>query len=379
MAIWPAGSSSPIKLPTSAAVRARLPKECQVPEILSEQGYSTFATGKWHNGPKLFARSFQSGDSIFFGGMSDHDKVPVNAFDPSGRYPKESISTGAKFSSELFSDAAIGFLENHKSADPFFCYVAYTAPHDPRMAPKQFTDLYDPEKIKLPPNFLPQHPFDNGELKVRDEMLAPHPRTEKEIRQHIAAYYAMISEVDHHIGRILRVLDETGLAKNTYVFFAGDNGLAVGQHGLLGKQNPYDHSWRVPLVIRGPGIAAGKRLTGLRYMHDLNATIYDVTRTPVPPTVEMKSLLDRRHDRDRVFFAYRHFQRAVRDQRWKLVLYHVNGQETVRLYDLSRDPWETTPVNDARRIAHYRALLHQEMRAVDDPLDITKPNWGKPE
>lgn len=349
-----------------------------VGEELRKAGYDTFHTGKWHIGPKLLNRCFAAGENIFFGGMDNHTGTKVCSYDPTGAYPKSAIRQPSTFSSELFADAAIGFLKSRAgSSAPFFCNVAFTSPHDPRTAPKRFADLYDPAKIQLPPNFLAQHPFDNGELKVRDEMLAPHPRPESEIRRHIADYYAMISEVDHQIGRILQTLDETGLAGNTLVIFAGDNGLAVGQHGLLGKQNPYDHSWRVPLVLRGPGVARGKRVTELRYMHDINATIYDATRTPMPASVEMKPLLRPGGGRARVFFAYRDIQRAVRDQRWKLVLYHVNGQETARLYDLSRDPWEMNPVDDANRIRHYRALLAEEMRAVGDPLDITKPNWGK--
>ncbi|MBM3739999.1 MAG: hypothetical protein FJW39_29930, partial [Acidobacteria bacterium] len=148
-----------------------------LPETFGKAGYSTFGTGKWHNGERLYARSFKHGAQIFYGGMSDHDRVPVAQFDPSGRYPRESRTVGSKFSSELFTDAALAFLEQHKGPDPFFAYVAYTAPHDPRTAPEEFNRMYPPDRIKLPPNFLPEHPFDNGDLKLRDEQLAPWPRT----------------------------------------------------------------------------------------------------------------------------------------------------------------------------------------------------------
>jgi len=218
-------------------------------ETFRSAGYTTFGTGKWHNGVWSFAQSFSAGDNIFFGGMNDHLKVPINPFDPAGRYPKERRRIGEQFSSELFSDAAIAFLEQHDPATPFLAYVSYTAPHDPRMAPAKYAALYPPEAIELPPNFLPQHPFDNGELTIRDEALAPWPRTPEVIREHLAAYYAMITEVDEQLGRVLDTLDARGLAAQTYVIFAGDNGLAVGQHGLMGKQNLYDHSVRVPLSL----------------------------------------------------------------------------------------------------------------------------------
>ncbi|GAI83201.1 unnamed protein product, partial [marine sediment metagenome] len=177
-----------------------------------------------------------------FGGMSNHLKVPVYDFDPSGEYPKEKQYTGEKFSSEMFADEAIKFLENDTGDDPFFMYVSFTAPHDPRMAPKEYEEIYPRERIFIPENFMPEHPFDNGEMKIRDEKLAPWPRTEKIVRDHIGAYYAMITHTDAQIGRLVDALEKNGKAENTIIIFAGDNGLAVGQHGLLGKQNLYEHS-----------------------------------------------------------------------------------------------------------------------------------------
>ncbi|MHC4647964.1 MAG: sulfatase-like hydrolase/transferase, partial [Planctomycetota bacterium] len=121
-----------------------------LPEVLGRAGYVTFATGKWHNQKQSFARCFTAGANIFFGGMSDHYAVPVNDFDPTGKYPKEAIRDENIHSSELFSDAAVEFLRNYKDDKPFFAYVSYTAPHDPRIAPKEYHDMYDPEKLTLP-------------------------------------------------------------------------------------------------------------------------------------------------------------------------------------------------------------------------------------
>jgi arylsulfatase A-like enzyme len=344
------------------------------PEVLRKAGYTTFSTGKWHNGPKLFARAFSAGENIFFGGMSDHDKVPVQDFDPTGAYPPARRHIGKQFSSELFTDSAIRFLRAQKPGDPFCAYVAYTAPHDPRMAPKEYADLYDPAKISLPKNFLPEHPFDNGEMKVRDEGLAPWPRTPEVVRQHIAAYYAMITHLDAQIGRVLKTLEETGHARNTIVIFASDNGLAVGQHGLFGKQNLYDHSMRVPLVIGGPGLPKGKRADTLCYLLDLFPTICDLTGLPTPATVEGKSLKPALVDskarvRDSVFFAYRTFQRAVRTERWKLIRYNVGGKQTTQLFDIQADPWETRNLaeREPARVRELNALLQDWMRRTDDP------------
>ena len=191
------------------------------------------------------------------------------------------------------------------------------------------------------------HPFDNGEMKGRDESLAPWPRTPRVAREHIAAYYAMITHVDAQIGRVLQALEETGHARNTIVIFAADNGLAVGQHGLWGKQNLYDHSIRVPLVIGGPGLPRGRRTDGLCYLLDLFPTLCDLTGVQAPPTVEGRSLLPllknpKARVRDSVYFAYRHFQRAVRTEEWKLMVYNVADRRTTQLFHIRHDPMERT-------------------------------------
>ena len=110
-----------------------------------------------------------------FGGMANHSKVPVQDLGPDGKLTKQ--HTGNEFSSELFADSAIEFLKKHDRKKPFFAYVAFTAPHDPLQLPPGFAGKYDPQTIPLPTNFLPEHPFDHGNFRGRDERLWPWPRT----------------------------------------------------------------------------------------------------------------------------------------------------------------------------------------------------------
>ena len=100
----------------------------------------------------------------------------------------------------------------------------------------------------------------------------------RSVRGEIAAYYAMISEVDAQIGRILDALESRNMIDNTVIVFAGDNGLAVGQHGLLGKQNLYDHSVRVPLIIAAPAIKGATAQAQLK-----PATLETGKQVMVPP------------------------------------------------------------------------------------------------
>jgi len=358
--------------------------DLMMPEYFRQQDWTTFGTGKWHNGKAAYARAFGHGDRIFFGGMSDHFRVPLRHFDPTGAYPDDAIYYEEKqHSSDLFSSACIRFLREVAgntvgiSGRPFFAYVSFTAPHDPRQTHPRFHAMYDPERIPLPENFLPEHPFDNGELDVRDEKLAPWPRTPDVIRQHIADYYAMITHVDDRIGAILDTLEETGLADNTIIVFSGDNGLAVGRHGLMGKQNLYDHSVHVPLMFAGPDLPRGETRDTFAYLLDVFPTLCDLIGIDPPPSVEGRSLAPAiTHDatiRDSLFFAYRGFQRAVMERRWKLIEYAVNGECTTQLFDLENDPFELRNLADdpacAEHLARLRNRLVQARREYDDELE----------
>ena len=347
------------------------------PEQLRAAGYTTYGVGKWHNEPASYSRCFEGGDAIFFGGMSDHDKVPLWNFRPEGDYPEAPDRIGDGFSTTLFADAAIDFLETHDDEHPFCLYVAFTAPHDPRTPPAEYAALYDPEQVELPENVVTEHPFDNGEMNVRDELLVEGPRTPDIVRRHLADYYGMITHLDAEIGRILTCLDKKGLSENTVVIYTADHGLAVGQHGLLGKQNLYDHSVRVPLTLRGPGIPAGQQRDDLCYMPDLNPTLLGLTRTGTAQGVFRNLLADPSERpatrRDSIFAAYKDVQRMVRRERYKLIVYRVDGAERLQLFDLWRDPGETQNLASLEPYADVLEDLKQELKSWQIELGDPHP------
>ena len=359
-----------------------------LPKSLGNAGYHSFHTGKWNNGKPAFIRSFNDGSRIFFGGMHSHYNVPTFEFNPEGNYSREEQNQSSpKHSSELYIDAGIEFLENYNLEKPFFMYLAFQAPHDPMEMPQEYLDMYDTSRLSLPPNFMSEHPFDNGELDVRDEMLAGHPRTSTEIRAHIADYYAMITHLDAQIGRLLKVLEEKGLMENTIIIFSGDNGLAVGQHGLMGKQNLYEHSINVPLIFKGPGIEKNTRTAKFAYLFDIYPTLCDFVGIDIPSSVEGESLKEVLYGkelktREALFFAYKNFQRAVRKDNWKLIMYNVDDKITTQLFNLENDPFEI--INLAADPAHKEKLseitllLDQQMKAYHDQADINKQGWGVP-
>ena len=351
-----------------------------LPELLGEHGYETFGTGKWHNGQPSWLRAFQRGKTVMFGGMSDHTKVPVRDLGPDGTLT--AVRTGEKFSSELFADSAIEFLQRHDGKRPFFAYVAFTAPHDPRQPPLSYREPYYRSLPPLPANFLPQLPFDNGMVKdLRDEDLGAWPRTEGMIRDQLAEYYGLITHMDEQIGRILAALKQSGHDDDTIVIFAADNGLALGSHGLLGKQSVFEHSMRTPLVIAGPGIPRGKSTTAFTFLLDLFPTLCDTLGIERPEGLEGESLRPiwegtRERVRDSVFLPFMQTQRAVRDERWKLIAYPTLGH--LQLFDLRNDPHETMNLIDqpehAAHVARLQQMMKQWQAKVGDTLSIPIEN-----
>ncbi|HOW67382.1 MAG TPA: sulfatase-like hydrolase/transferase [Candidatus Paceibacterota bacterium] len=351
-----------------------------LPELLGENGYVTFGTGKWHNGQSSWLRAFQQGRTVMFGGMSDHTRVPVRDLGPDGKLTAERI--GEKFSSELFADSVIEFLRHHDGKKPFFAYVAFTAPHDPRMPPLPYREMYYQKPPPLPRNFLPQLPFDNGMMQGgRDENLGAWPRTEAMIRDQLAEYYGLITHMDEQIGRILEALNQTGHARNTLVLYAADNGLALGSHGLLGKQSVFEHSMRVPLIVVGPGIPRGQSTQAFTYLLDLFPTLCDMLGLPPPPGLEGESLRPlwegkKDHVRTSVFLPFIQLQRAVRDDRWKLIAYPKIGH--LQLFDLHNDPDERTNlIAQAEYIGQVRrlqSLMKQWQIKVGDTLELPDEN-----
>ena len=348
-------------------------------ETLGANGYTTFGTGKWHNQEPAWLRSFQKGENIMFGGMSDHTNVPVHSLDEKGRlyqagFPRE-------FSSTLFANSAIKFIEEQPKDEPFYAYVAFTAPHDPRQPPVRDREHYYKNRPPLPANFLPQHPFDNGHMTGRDEELGAWPRTKEMVSDQLAEYYGMITHLDRQVGRILQALEDTGRASNTYVIYAADHGLAVGSHGLLGKQSVYEHSMGAPLIITGPGVPKGKSTQAFTYLLDLFPTILGMAGVaPVHKVdgIDLEPLWTgaKKSIRDSIFLSFAKVMRAVRDDRWKLIRYpHINHTQ---LFDLKNDPYELKNLAEApkhaKRVEQMMTLMKDWQARVGDKHPLTSAN-----
>ncbi len=337
----------------------RLPR---LPEVFKAAGYHTWYVGKWHTTGKPTTRGYEATRGLYGSGggkfpmtyPTDRLGQPVTGYtgwvfqdDEGHKFPERGVGLTPNIS-EQFADAAIELVEGMRDERPFFLHVNFTAPHDPRFMPKGYEQAYDPTQMPLPKNFAPQHPFDHGNLNGRDEVLFPRPLTPQRMREELAVYYALVEHLDAQIGRITAALEKTGRLKHTIVVFTSDHGLAVGSHGLTGKQNMYEHTIGVPLVMSGPGVPTNRRIAAQCYLRDLFPTFCELCGVAVPTEIDGRSLkpvlddvgLQERSDAVHPFVVgyFRDVQRMIRMERWKLIRYPQIDRE--QLFDLTNDPDE---------------------------------------
>ncbi len=346
------------------AIDPRVPEECAAgrlwPQYLERAGYRTYMSGKWHvncNADEAFqtTRNIRGGMPPDVPEQYDRPKEGVpDPFDPTN--PElGGFWTGGAHWSEALGDDGVEFLRDATEHDvPFFMYLAFNAPHDPRQAPREYLDKHPLDGVGLPDNFLPEYPDKDAigcSPALRDERLAPFPRTEHAVRTQRREYYAIISHTDTQIGRILDALEATGRADNTWIFFSADHGLAVGKHGFMGKQNMYEHSMKAPLIVVGPDAPANQRVQAPVYLQDIMPTTIELAGADVPDHVQYRSLMplitrESTVGYDAIYGAYMDKQRMIRVDNYKLIHYPTINQ--YRLFDLGPDPDEKHNLADKK-------------------------------
>lgn len=384
------------------------------PKLMEAAGYDTYFTGKWHvdvpaqkvfryvkhvrlGMPKdaweylkmqhLFKTKVASGEISPSEIMPLGYNRPLDEDDDSWNPADTTFGgfwEGGKHWSEVLKDDAIEFLEASQDKDnPFFMYLAFNAPHDPRQAPQEFQDMYDLHKISLPESWQPLHPLREAMgsgYDMRDEALAPFPRTEFATKTHIKEYYAMITHLDQQIGLILDKLEETGQKENTFVFFTADHGLAMGRHGLLGKQNLYEHSMKPPFIAVGPSIPKEKQIDAPIYLQDVMASSLEIAGIEKPGYVEFNSVLPLANGtRKQTFYengiygAYIQYQRSIRMGDYKLI--HLPNVQKTFLFNLVEDPEEMHDLSQDEshqgRVNELMVNLKKLQSQYRDTLEIT--------
>jgi len=357
-------------------------------EMMRDAGYTTYMTGKWHVPGKP---RFDVVKDVR-PGMPNQTKQGYNRPENQEDYKNGWKPWDTKYNgfwkggthwTQVVADNTLEFFEQVKKDEkPFFMYLAFNAPHDPRQSPKEYVDMYPLNSIKVPENFLPEYPYAEAICgkKLRDEVLMPYPRTEFAVKVNRQEYYSSITYMDHHIGRMLDALEKSGRMDNTVIIFTADHGLAVGHHGLVGKQNMYEHSMRPPFIIVGPGTTGNKRIDTPIYLQDAMATALELAGVEKPKQVEFKSLLPLLHGGSGEHYAsiygkYINRQRMIRKGDWKLIFYPTAAKK-MRLFNLKRDPMEMNDLIDnpeyAQKIKQLCDEFFELQKTMGDDLDLTK-------
>ncbi len=356
-------------------------------QYMDRAGYDTYMSGKWHvkgvNPQDIFDFVRDVRPGMPNQTPEGYNRPVKGEPDPWSPYERKfgGYWKGGRHWSEILGDHGVDFLEQAANREnPFFMYLAFNAPHDPRQSPKEYVDKYPPDELALPDNFAPEYPYkeDIGcGKRLRDERLAPFPRTPHAVKVHRQEYYAIITHMDAQIGRILDALERSHQADNTYIFFTADHGLAVGHHGLMGKQNMYDHSVRVPLVVGGPGIDENARITAPVYLQDIMPTTLELAGAAIPRHVQFKSLLPlltgrREKSYEAIYGGYINLQRMITDDHFKLI-YYPKIDKTL-LFDLMADPLEEKNLADdpqyVSRVRKLKEKLRELQRECGDELEI---------
>ena len=359
------------------------------PAAMAAGGYHAWYSGKWMNDGSPTTRGYHETRGLFSGDGGTWKKGevvrgrkgrPITGYrnwtfkDAKGKPELQKGIGLTPLTDKYIADGALDFLKQ-KTEQPFFLHVNFTGPHDPLVYPPGYEKKYTGAKMKLPENFKPRHPFDHGNFNGRDEQLLPWPRTKADVLDELAVYYAVIDHVDKQVGRLLGQLRADGRLANTFIIFTSDHGLALGSHGLMGKQNMYDHTLRVPFIIAGPGIERGARTQSFGFLHDLYPTTCELAGIAIPKTVHAKSLAPILRGRKKTvhpagYGYFRDVQRMVWVEGWKLVFYPKTGRH--QLFKLAEDPHELNDLSAAptqrTRLRRLRVMLNQWFHDQGDPL-----------
>ena len=355
---------------------------------MKQAGYDTYISGKWH--VDVPARKVFDQACNIRGGMANqvqarYDRKFIEG-EPDTWSAADSTNgglwKGGTHWSEVLRNDALNFINTAKDkSNPFFMYLAFNAPHDPRQSPQEYLDMYTLDKISVPQNFMPIYTYAEecgSGRDVRDEQLAPFPRTPYAVKVNRKEYFSAITHLDAQVGLIMDALKKSGKLDNTYIIFTADHGIGLGDHGFIGKQNQYEASIRVPMFIVGPGVRKGVVVDELLYLQDVMATALDIADSKAVDEVDFQSFLPLAQGqdmktRDAIINCYSGCQRTIRTDQYKLIIY--TSINKIRLFDIQKDPNE---MNDLAENKEFQPVIqkllkrfYELQKEVKDPLVVS--------
>jgi arylsulfatase A-like enzyme len=361
-----------------AKITEKNPSYNSMPALFKRAGYYTFRTCKRGN-------SYEGANLLF-----------------DERYDKTNRDANDENNSQWHSDKVINYLQrriDHPTDQPFLIYLGFSHPHDPRRGKPELLEKYgavspgpsnsiNKKSPKLPVNYLPGHPFEEGHPDLRDENHVEgvlKRRDEATVRNERGKELATIEAIDTQIGRVLKKLEGTGELDNTYILFVSDHGIAVGKHGLMGKQNLYEHSLKIPLIVKGPNIKKNKKTKGNIYLSDVLPTLCDLAGIDIPEGMFGKSFMSvlsgkTETIRDIIYGVYsggtKPGIRSLKKDDWKIIKYDVmDGQvRKTQLFNLKENPNELLIEHHDPKVIELTGNIPKkyQVNLADNPKFVTK-------
>jgi len=339
------------------------PGETCLADLVNKAGYRSSYVGKWHLGDSgniSVPKEYRCGFTDFIGFQCVNDFYrDIWFFDE-----KENRRDFHKHRTVAMTDLALERLAEVKD-DPFCMLVSYSNPHYPVQPDKEYAEMYWEKELTLRPNFQEiENPFDPEKRYVPRSEDPEHTRRGDDTLSYIKMYYAMVTQLDHEIGRILDYLEEAGLMDSTMIVFTSDHGDMQGSHGLGNKHVHYEESTRVPLIVKVPG-TSGHRVSTPVDTTDFVPGILDYLNVPPSPMAEGKSFLELASGgtaphREAIFVENGTNYYMIRKGPYKMVI----DQKTYapqHLYDLEQDPYEMQDLVDRQDLADVQTGLVREI------------------
>jgi arylsulfatase A-like enzyme len=362
------------------------------PKRLQEAGYTTLQVGKWHlesdpTGFDYWKRLPNQGrynDPLFL-------EKPKNGDAPT-RIEEEGYVT------DIITRDTIEAIQQHRGDRPFCMLSWHKAPHRGWIPDEEHEDLLNDAPLPPPATFNDDYfarasPATHARMSIanmpdwKDDQPDDLSETERKhwnYQRYMKEYLRTVAALDQEVGRLLEYLDEAGLAENTIVVYATDNGMFIGEHGYYDKRFMYEESIRIPFLVRYPPMIDGGSVEERVVRNiDLAPTFMDLAGADIPEGVQGRSLrplLEGRDEPDWDEPLYYHYYEypgphhvrphyGVRTERYKLIYYYT--VEEWELFDLQRDPNELRNVVDAPRYASVRQELKEELRSLRARYDDT--------
>ncbi|MFC1734605.1 sulfatase-like hydrolase/transferase [Candidatus Hydrogenedentota bacterium] len=313
---------------------------------LNDGGYRTSYVGKWHLGatgnigipPEL-----RAGFTDFIGYQCyNHFLDNVWFFDE-----EDNKTVFDKHRTDATTDVAIERLERIAD-EPFALFVSYQTPHYPEQPSPEYEAMYDGVTLTKRPNSSDIEPYTATLSPPSPKPWENDPVYQKyggNLEEYLRLYYAMVTQLDANIGRLLDALDRLSLSDKTAVVFTSDHGDMQGSHGLANKSHPHEESSRIPLIARVPGGAEGRVTDALVSGIDFFPTCLDYAALPLEQRVEGVSFAPLTRGEDQTLngpiFSETRKWCLIRQNRFKFVASRPELEPT-HLYDLEADPYEMT-------------------------------------